>query len=440
MNGYFRRKLLKSTEICFSWLVFISFAIALLYRKTNVWDNYSDLRYYDILVSDWLINYEGGFVRRGLIGQFMWELEHIFSFDVRLFIGAIIIISSITLVTILLRMFKKEGWPILLLPTGCCLGYTIFNYFGRRDLLSIILSIVIFYLYKNTRSRLEWKYMLLFYLISIIQILIHEASFFYTFFFLIIVEFMGKSQYYQLKDNIALCVLRFSPILITFLLVSLYHGNQEVANNIWASWKDIFDVHPDGTSNETVGSGMQYLVSDLLSAAKYHLSVAYKGGLYPEYWRALLCLFNFISVYYMTTRINTVNMLIFRPLKMEHVIMSDIVLMQFIFMLPMFTILSCDWGRTFPYLFITSISLYVLFHDSNIIFPHFIHKISINIQEKISSICLLRSPFFYLFIVFITPIPSFDAPDFSERVHNNFQYLFMSSLTQFWNILISIFN
>lgn len=34
-------------------------------------------------VSDWLINYQGGFVRRGLIGELLLQFEHIRPYNVR---------------------------------------------------------------------------------------------------------------------------------------------------------------------------------------------------------------------------------------------------------------------------------------------------------------------------------------------------------------------
>lgn len=413
-------------EIILSWFVFLFFIIALLYRDSNIWDSaVYQLEYFDILISDWLINYAGGFVRRGIMGQFLLCLEQVYLFDLRLLIIFIVTLSSVILVFLLCRLFLKQGWPFLLIPTGLLLGYTAFNLFGRRDLLSLLITFFIFYTYKKVRTGKERKYLILFYIVGIIQILLHEASFFYTFPILMLDTWMMTQQHNTFEKSLCSCLLLFSPILAVMMLVSFFHGNQEIADSIWASWKDVFAAFPDGTDNKVVGSGIQYLISDLLHAAKYHLSVAYKGGLNPEYWRALLVLFNYISVYYLITRINTVNMGINRHKGMNHILMSNIFVTQYISMTPMFTILSCDWGRTIPYLVITTLFFYSLFCDLNVECPSYFNKFSLKAQRVIDSNRLFRSPFFYLLIVLITPIPSFDAPDFTDRGHNTFQYLFV---------------
>ena len=416
-------------ELFISWFVFVCFVFVLFFRKNNVWDPFSDLEYFDILISEWLINYEGGFVRRGIIGQLFYFLEQIHLYDVRLLIVLTISFCSLLILFLLFHMFKKEGWPIVLLPTGCCLGFTIFNLFGRRDLLSLLITFFIFLLYRKTRNKKRCIYLMAFYVLGIIQLLIHEASFFYTFPIILLDTYMQNSDFCSFKRNVKICIIRFSPILVTMLLVSIFHGDQDISNRIWTSWKVVFNAYPDGTDNGIVGSGLQYLNSGLVPAAKYHLSVAYKGGLNPAYWRSLFVFLNFLSIYYLFTRINSVNMGIFSSHETDNVFLSNTFVIQFICMIPMFTILSCDWGRTIPYLGMTSLFYYYLFHDINVKYPLLINNFSSVLQKKISSNRLLSSPFFYLLVVLLTPIPSFDAPDFTERGHNIIQYMFFHVLS-----------
>jgi len=56
-------------------LMLIFFGIFILYAKHEVGNDSS--------LSDWLINYSGGFVRRGLIGQAVIEFSNIFLFALR---------------------------------------------------------------------------------------------------------------------------------------------------------------------------------------------------------------------------------------------------------------------------------------------------------------------------------------------------------------------
>ena len=56
-------------------LMLIFFGVFILYNKHDVGNDSS--------LSDWLINYSGGFVRRGIIGQIVIEFSNFFSFKLR---------------------------------------------------------------------------------------------------------------------------------------------------------------------------------------------------------------------------------------------------------------------------------------------------------------------------------------------------------------------
>ena len=139
-------------EVFFSWLVVSLFSGSIV---LGCFKNFRPLSYdYGSWeISDWLINYEGGFVRRGILGQLLLELEKLHLFDVRVAIMAISAVFSILILYILLRIFRKEGWSLLIIPTGLCLGYTFLNLWGRRDLLSLTMTFFIFLSYRNALLR-----------------------------------------------------------------------------------------------------------------------------------------------------------------------------------------------------------------------------------------------------------------------------------------------
>ena len=56
-------------------LILLIFSYFFLFTKHNVAN--------DSTISEWLINYEGGFTKRGLIGQFSIELSRIFELNLR---------------------------------------------------------------------------------------------------------------------------------------------------------------------------------------------------------------------------------------------------------------------------------------------------------------------------------------------------------------------
>ena len=89
-----------NNERILAWCVFILFTRFLLDRLSAIHSiiigkTILDYRPFD--VSDWLINYEGGFIRRGILGQILWELEQWHLYDVRIAITLICFVTSITL-------------------------------------------------------------------------------------------------------------------------------------------------------------------------------------------------------------------------------------------------------------------------------------------------------------------------------------------------------
>ena len=56
-------------------LTLFSFSTFYLYRKHNVGN--------DSTISEWLINYEGGFTKRGLIGQIAINISELLNFSLR---------------------------------------------------------------------------------------------------------------------------------------------------------------------------------------------------------------------------------------------------------------------------------------------------------------------------------------------------------------------
>ena len=127
MNSFV--KWIKSERI-FAWIVFSMF-IGIVIRSIVMGGVYYTSDYRSYGVSEWLINCEGGFVRRGIIGQLLYYIEQLQLYDVRTCIMIICIISSIIILCLTLQIFRKEGWALLILPTGFVFGFTLFSLWGR---------------------------------------------------------------------------------------------------------------------------------------------------------------------------------------------------------------------------------------------------------------------------------------------------------------------
>ena len=397
-------------EVFFSWLVVSLFSGSIV---LGCFKNFRPLSYdYGSWeISDWLINYEGGFVRRGILGQLLLELEKLHLFDVRVAIMAISAVFSILILYILLRIFRKEGWSLLIIPTGLCLGYTFLNLWGRRDLLSLTMTFFIFLSYRNALSRSrQWPWWSAFYGLSILQILIHEASFFYTFPILMFHNFQRhRMRQLSITTSAIRCLLLFLPVLVTMAIVCLFKGDQQTAETIWASWSKVLGTYqPDAVNG--LGQSVEALEWDARETFGNHLYTSYLGCFHPSMWGIPLTLFNLLVTYYLLTRVNNVKTGIYLQRAMDHATMSDIVLVQFIALLPMYTVLSCDWGRTLPYLVISSVFFYHLFKQEEPLFSRHLNRMSARLQDAIWAIKPLNLPAVYILLVLLAPIPRYHVP------------------------------
>lgn len=416
-------------EIMLSWLVTLLFGGAVgVGCLKNFRPHEFDFLSYE--VSDWLINYEGGFVRRGLIGQVLLELEKFHLYDVRLAIALIIAVCSLAILWILVRIFRREGWSLLLIPTGLCLGYTFLNSWGRRDMLSLALTFLIFLNYRKAVSRpggwLQWG---TFHVLSVLQILIHEAAFFYTFPIMMLYGFNKlRAEHHSILSSAARCLLQFLPVLVVMGIVCLFKGDQQIGHTIWASWSEMFGAFQPEAANE-LGKSIEALGWDARETFGNHFYTSYLGCFHPTYWGIPMTLLNLLATYFLLTRLSNVKTGIYPQRAMNHAMMSDIALVQFIALLPMYTVLSCDWGRTLPYLVISSVFFYHIFKQATPLFSRRLNRVSSKIQGAISGNKVLSLPAVYILLVLLVPIPRYHVPfdslnTFQQKFQIEFFHLF----------------
>lgn len=426
-------------EQLFSWLVFLLFFLASslngllpVLRGDFLRINH---RFWEI--SEWLINYEGGFVRRGICGQLLWALEQWHPFDVRVAITVICLLVSAAMLWVIFRLFRREGWALLVMPTGFFLGYTLFSLFGRRDYISLLLTFSIFLIFRQVATHpKKWIGWVAFYLLSALQLLMHEAAFFYTFPILMLYSYYLCRDSRQPVGKSAVNVLvQFLPVIAVMAAVCLFKGNERVAHAIWDSWTPIIGNYQDNV--QELGYGMVAMSWDVKWAFAGHFTSAFVGDVAPSGWRIPLVVLNLLAVYYLTTRLNSVNMGIYRPRPMNHVLMSNIVIVQLIALLPMFTILSCDWGRTLPYCAISSVFFYHTFKNQPVRFLPSLTRASSKIQEFISRNRVLSSPYTYILLVLLAPVPNYKAP--MDHI-NTFQQKFFYIISDLFNQLASLIS
>ena len=298
--------------------------------------------------TEFMINFEGGFVRRGLVGELLFQFCSATGFSPLSTIYCICIAAWVSIVTFFLFKFKKNRWNWWLLMSPLFLGAT-FNVI-RKDYLCYVILISIFYLlskqYKHNNIINSFGVMFL----ICLGLLLHEAFIFWGIPIVLLLILKQKST-------------RIAGILISIITISLflvlckYRGNTDIADSIYNSWNSILQ---DGELTKTDNNSIGALGWDTTEAMKAHLKHNFTSAEFGKLTiipRTLVA----ILVYYMFTNFLSV----FMKQEDENAIrikrrISILYVISFFCLLPMFTILSCDYGRLYQYILVTTFSALIL--------------------------------------------------------------------------------
>lgn len=383
---------------------------------------------YEFSISEWLINYEGGFVRRGLIGQLLYTFYDVTRVNIVQFLTVFMFALLVIFTFLFIRKWRQYNLSMFLLPTFVLLGAywnsaVSFLWF-RRDILIYLFVWLVFYFYKKALEK-KWYY-LLFQITIIVTILSHEASIFYAIPILSLHYFLSNLRIYSIKRSALKTVLLLLPSIGAFFICCYYKGDILIANSIWLSWQPLF--HSLGVATSSLGEGVRALTWDTSDTFIFHLM--------SNFWHPqrhtgipsfLFLPFVFFAIFYLLVNVNrlkccaTSGSKTFSVLKYMHIL-----LLQYIFMLPMFTVLSCDYGRLHSYCIFSSFLFYFTIPENSL--NLFFHK---NLSLKVKRLCVLLSSgvlhkkWFFICLYLFSGMP-FDKFSISSVFHSsvigNFKY------------------
>ena len=107
---------------------------------------------------DWLINYQGGFVRRGLIGEFLFQIHNMINFDLDIlifsFVSFLYLIVSFFLIKTIKYLENSQLNTLIFLSPGFFL-YPIMNseVIGRKDILFLLIIAFFVFFEKRLNNR-----------------------------------------------------------------------------------------------------------------------------------------------------------------------------------------------------------------------------------------------------------------------------------------------
>jgi len=329
-------------------------------------------------ITEFLINYQGGFVRRGLLGEIILCLYNYTGLSPYILIISICIISYVALIWFIIKSFIKNGYTLFVLPFVFFLGDPIINNFWvRKDVLLILIFISIIYF---SLRKSNWN-LLFVNLFLIIGLLIHESIGFFCLpiLFLILVsqkgDFSKKGK--ALIKSIITSVSQLIPSIFTFLCVLYFKGSQAVSSQIWESWKPVdFPIqNNDNSQIPTAIDGISWSLEQGLSLSMQMLK-NFNGDIYaPIAWLLIV-----LIIYYIVTNISELNysILNYKPYKQfNKANLSNILIFQLLTIIPLF-ILGWDYSRWVFYWITTSFAIVLLVPEKklSVVFPQIILTIS----------------------------------------------------------------
>lgn len=403
----------------FTWAIVLA-VISQIAALTDLFQG--DYGYQTFQISDWMINYEGGFVRRGLIGQILWTIYQCHPYPIAHAIACIYYLSLAVFTLILSKILIRSGVSIFVLPFTICLFYGLGELaLGfRRDYLVLTITCCIFLCYNQFLNSRNKKSLIMIYCLSVLVLLAQESTFFFTFPIL-----MLHTLAYEKRDKIKNLLILWTPAIITMGFACIFKGTERTPELIWQSWMDCLTTYPLG-NNTGIGAGVAFL-SNGLNVISSHFTIVWGG-----YKSCILNLYSFVAIYYLVININTIN-LNWYPIKhIDKISLSNILLAQWICLIPMLGFLSCDFGRVITYWTLSSLLFYCILQEKHCQHLPFLSRISLAIQKRIDNIKALNNPIVYLFILVSIPLAPYTGSTFFGCFRSIIPY---DALLSAWNLI-----
>ena len=234
MKNIFNKEKFNLYVLYISFIFFITINLVYFYLHFNSLINTSNYAFNELF-----INYQSGFIRRGLLGEIVFQLNYLFSFNPRHVLSIFFLIIYLSTFIIFFSLFKRFINSILVFIiiffSPQLLLFQIYNpdlYFIKDAIIkfTILLHAFIFYYfvhYKKIISNYFFYLKLLIIPCLFLIILIHEYQV-----FSISVHFLislGAIKNLNFKKKLFII---YSPLLISFLLVLFFFGNENQLSNL----------------------------------------------------------------------------------------------------------------------------------------------------------------------------------------------------------------
>ena len=322
--------------------------IPLLLAAIWMTGDYREPRFHNGPVTEWLINYQGGFVRRGLIGELLlrWSDPAIGILPNLYLVTLVSYMAYVAVFFVIYFITKINNFRVLLIALliqgGIYhMGISI-DFFIRKENLFLILfgCLCLIYIQASHQQVSQKKYLMIGFtavalIFGPIMILIHEPYFFMS------MPMTALLFWIAAKENLQFFFIRVGFFLyllvctITFVICSVNHGDVAIAQAIWDSlpWPDKMKLSPAAPYSQFAA------ISSVGWELGQHLSTIYgvfiTGGVY---WWIFFMIGNALSLAYLASQIYPTALLP-QPSRIFGILLIALVVSGGMFLL------AADWGR-----------------------------------------------------------------------------------------------
>ncbi|MDR0542804.1 MAG: hypothetical protein LBH19_11435 [Dysgonamonadaceae bacterium] len=284
------------------------------------------------------------------------------------------------------------------------------NYFAchwiRKDHLMICFFIAILWIYSRKNISAIIKLVIINFL-AVLILLTHEM---FAFFALPVLFVLFFSQYKNkgILKSAALSLLSLLPCIFAFCLTLIYKGDYQIAQAMWDSWVSVANqksANVDASSHAALSA----IGWETLPVFKFHfLTNFFKidyNILSLVAWSVV-----FLSIYYIATNI----LFVFRKNEKDFTdknktVLSSVLIFQFMCLLPVFTVLCCDYGRVIFLWMASSFAVFILIpaNMTEKIFPAGFFHLAERINNGLSNILRPTKTVLILLVMF-TGVSDYD--------------------------------
>jgi len=355
------------------YLIFVCFSSIFFMSRTYQLDVNNSM-------GEWLINYQGGFGRRGLLGELFTQISIKLNFPIRkiiLYFLNFIFVVYYSLIYLFFRDIKKNKLIIISVLSPLFVLYPLaeLEALGRKDILIPLFFIIFCNFFSKTSFQVLSSILLICFPILLLT---HEVSIFYLPFFLIVLLF--KIENFNFTKLLLIIFISTFFVSIIYILSNSAHSSDQIK---------IMCDHMKNILNDKCGLGA-YVLNRALA-----LNIAELGDLNITHFTRNFFVFFFgfsalvvliQNSYFNNQKINIISKYF------------NFKFLMFIAFLPTLIpfVIAVDWGRWFN-LSCTMLTLFYFFCDKN---KNVILNNKIKIIE-IFSYNSFRSKNFFLILVFI---------------------------------------